>query len=135
VGEGRKRNEAAAAGAEAHLEKGVAVPEEPGRHGVARLVVGDGSLLLRVEDLVLLLQPSDHLRGDTTVGMQECMSALKERQLIRSLPWGVKQPYPVDGRFEVLFVDCELVVAGRDEGGFVTHVGDVGSCRGGRGPE
>jgi hypothetical protein len=59
------------------------------------------------------------------------MSALKKRQLIRSLPWGVKQPYPVDGRFEVLFVDCELVVAGRDEGGFVTHVGDVGSCKGG----
>ncbi len=74
MGEGQRR-EAAAAAAAAHLEEGVAVPEEPGRHGVAGLVVGDGSLLLRVEDLVLLLQPSDHLPGGHVyhvVGMQEC---------------------------------------------------------------
>jgi hypothetical protein len=37
------------------------VSKEPGRHGMARFMVSDSSLLLSAEDLILFLKASDHL--------------------------------------------------------------------------
>ena len=67
--------------------------------GVARLVIGDGLLLLRGEDTAAAFQASDD---------------------------------PVHSGEEILFLNLLLVVAGGDEGGLVTHIGDVGAGEAGR---
>lgn len=70
--------------------------EKPGRHGVARFVVGYSFLFLGTEYLVLFLQTSNDLPSSYESPIQRA---------------GMMVSYPVDCGLKILFVDCKLVVA------------------------